>query len=123
MVTKITAVVSDGDAKIEMEGNKADVINLAIQIVGSTIASVPEQVQPRIIKRVQDSIPRAVQEDARAIHSKLEREEQQMPNMTALRKKRDFGRTKGFAVLTELAKTDPNFVKFLREVLDSIDGE
>ena len=61
MVTKITAVVSDGDAKIEMEGNKADVINLAIQIAGSTIASVPEQVQLRIIKQVQDSIPRAVQ--------------------------------------------------------------
>ena len=125
MVTKIHAELREGDAEIRMEGNQADIINLAIQIAESTIADMPKFVQPLVIKRVQDSIPAAVKMDAKAMRRNSEKEEWQQPKETGTeeKEKSTFRRTQGFYMATELAKNDPNFVKFLREILNSIDGE
>lgn len=124
MDTKIHAELHDGDAEIKMQGSQADIINLAIQIAGSTIADMPKFVQPLVIKRVQDSIPAAVKMDAKAMRRNSE-EEWQQPKETGTeeKEKSTFRRTQGFYMATELAKTDPNFVRFLREILDSIDGK
>lgn len=119
MITKIHAELRDGDAEIRMEGSPSDVINLAIQIAGSTIADMPKPVQPFVIKRVQESIPAAVKMDAKAMRRNSESEEWRQPKET----KTETGHTKGFCMAAELEKNDQNFANFLREVLESIDGK
>lgn len=124
MNTKIHAELRDGDAEIRMEGSQSDIINLAIQIAGSTIADMPKQVQPFVIKRVQESIPAAVKMDAKAMRRNSESEEWQWPKELKTEKKESgSGHTKGFCMAAEMAKNNPNFANFLREVLKSIDGK
>ena len=57
-------MVKGSGASVEFKGNGLDLLNLTIQIVGSVVAEVPEPLRPYVIKKIQDKIPDAVQNDA-----------------------------------------------------------
>lgn len=44
---------------------------MTIQIVGSVVAEVPEPLRPYVIKKIQDKIPDAVQNDLEAQERRL----------------------------------------------------
>ena len=55
--------VKGSGASVEFKGNGLDLLDLTIQIVGSVVAEVPEPLRPYVIKKIQDKIPDAVQND------------------------------------------------------------
>lgn len=58
--------VKGSGASVEFKGNGLDLLDLTIQIVGSVVAEVPEPLRPYVIKKIQDKIPDAVQNDLEA---------------------------------------------------------
>lgn len=58
--------VKGSGASVEFKGNGLDLLDLTIQIVGSVVAEVPEPLRPHVIKKIQDKIPDAVQNDLEA---------------------------------------------------------
>ena len=133
LYARITAEVKDEGATIKVEGKPIEIMNLAIQVMGSTIADMPKLIQPYIINRVQESIPLAVENDAKAARRDSEDEEWQMPE-TEKEDAEESGDEKpnafcfnhgtpGFMMAKDLARVDPRFKQFIREILNDLDKE
>lgn len=115
---------------IRVQGKPIEVINLAIQITGSVIADMPKLMQPYIIGCVQKSIPLAVENDAVAERRNSEDEEWQKPEPAETKKpepekneEKHTAHTAGFFMAKEVAKADPEFRRFLRDILADLDKE
>ena len=115
---------------IRVQGKPVEIINLAIQITGSVIADMPKLIQPYIIECIQKSIPLAVENDAVAERRNSEDEEWQKPEPVGKKKpepgenkEKRTAHTAGFFMAKEVAKADPEFRRFLRDILADLDKE
>lgn len=127
---EIHAETKGEGAMIRVQGKPIEVINLAIQITGSVIADMPKLMQPYIIGCVQKSIPLAVENDAVAERRNSEDEEWQKPEPAEPKKpepekneEKHTAHTAGFFMAKEVAKADPEFRRFLRDILADLDKE
>ena len=73
------------------------------QIVGSVVAEVPEPLRPYVIKKIQDKIPDAVQNDLEAQGKAAPAEKKEKPPV---------GETVGFRMARQFAETEPGFKDF-----------
>ncbi len=130
---RIIAEINDEDATIKVEGKPIEIMNLAIQVMGSTIADMPKSIQPYIISQTQASISLAVKNDAKAARKNSEEEEWKMPE-TEKEDAEESGDEKpnafcfnhgtpGFMMAKDLARVDPRFKQFIREILNDLDKE
>lgn len=92
--------VKGSGASVEFKGNGLDLLDLTIQIVGSVVAEVPEPLRPYVIKKIQDKIPDAVQNDLEAQPA----EKKEKPPV---------GETVGFRMARQFAETEPGFKDFI----------
>lgn len=127
---EIHAETKDEGAMIRVQGKPVEIINLAIQITGSVIADMPKLIQPYIIECVRKSIPLAVENDAVAERRNSEDEEWQKPEPVGKKKpepgenkEKRTAHTAGFFMAKEVAKADPEFRRFLRDILADLDKE
>ena len=79
-------------------------LDLTIQIVGSVVAEVPEPLRPYVIKKIQDKIPDAVQNDLEAQGKAAPAEKKEKPPV---------GETVGFRMARQFAETEPGFKDFI----------
>ena len=100
--------VKGSGASVEFKGNGLDLLDLTIQIVGSVVAEVPEPLRPYVIKKIQDKIPDAVQNDLEA-QGKAAQEE-----------KSPVGETVGFRMARQFAETEPGFKDFIVALADKL---
>ena len=91
-------------ASVEFKGNGLDLLDLTIQIVGSVVAEVPEPLRPYVIKKIQDKIPDAVQNDLEAQGKAAPAEKKEKPPV---------GETVGFRMARQFAETEPGFKDFI----------
>ena len=84
--------------------NGLDLLDLTIQIVGSVVAEVPEPLRPYVIKKIQDKIPDAVQNDLEAQGKAAPAEKKEKPPV---------GETVGFRMARQFAETEPGFKDFI----------
>ena len=92
--------VKGSGASVEFKGNGLDLLDLTIQIVGSVVAEVPEPLRPYVIKKIQDKIPDAVQNDLEAQGKAAPAEKKEKPPV---------GETVGFRMARQFAETEPGF--------------
>lgn len=96
--------VKGSGASVEFKGNGLDLLDLTIQIVGSVVAEVPEPLRPYVIKKIQDKIPDAVQNDLEAQGKAAPAEKKEKPPV---------GETVGFRMARQFAETEPGFKDFI----------
>lgn len=100
--------VKGSGASVEFKGNGLDLLDLTIQIVGSVVAEVPEPLRPYVIpyviKKTQDKIPDAVQNDLEAQGKAAPAEKKEKPPV---------GETVGFRMARQFAETEPGFKDFI----------
>ena len=92
--------VKGSGASVEFKGNGLDLLDLTIRIVGSVVAEVPEPLRPYVIKKIQDKIPDAVQNDLEAQGKAAPAEKKEKPPV---------GETVGFRMARQFAETEPGF--------------
>lgn len=92
-------------------GNGLDLLDLTIQIVGSVVAEVPEPLRPYVIKKIQDKIPDAVQNDLEAQGKAAPAEKKEKPPV---------GETVGFRMARQFAETEPGFKDFIMALADKL---
>lgn len=98
-------------ASVEFKGNGLDLLDLTIQIVGSVVAEVPEPLRPYVIKKIQDKIPDAVQNDLEAQGKAAPAEKKEKPPV---------GETVGFRMARQFAETEPGFKDFIMALADKL---
>lgn len=103
-VNFIHGEVKGSGASVEFKGNGLDLLDLTIQIVGSVVAEVPEPLRPYVIKKIQDKIPDAVQNDLEAQGKAAPAEKKEKPPV---------GETVGFRMARQFAETEPGFKDFI----------
>lgn len=103
--------VKGSGASVEFEGNGLDLLDLTIQIVGSVVAEVPEPLRPYVIKKIQDKIPDAVQNDLEAQGKAAPAEKKEKPPV---------GETVGFRMARQFAETEPGFKDFIVELANKL---
>ena len=96
--------VKGSGASVEFKGNGLDLLDLTIQIVGSVVAEVPEPLRPYVIKKIQDKIHDAVQNDLEAQGKAAPAEKKEKPPV---------GETVGFRMARQFAETEPGFKDFI----------
>lgn len=96
--------VKGSGASVEFKGNGLDLLDLTIRIVGSVVAEVPEPLRPYVIKKIQDKIPDAVQNDLEAQGKAAPAEKKEKPPV---------GETVGFRMARQFAETEPGFKDFI----------
>ena len=94
-----------------VQGNGLDLLDLTIQIVGSVVAEVPEPLRPHVIKKIQDKIPDAVQNDLEAQGKAAPAEKKEKPPV---------GETVGFRMARQFAETEPGFKDFIMALADKL---
>ena len=99
-----SGAVKGSGASVEFKGNGLDLLDLTIQIVGSVVAEVPEPLRPYVIKKIQDKIPDAVQNDLEAQGKAAPAEKKEKPPV---------GETVGFRMARQFAETEPGFKDFI----------
>lgn len=85
--------VKGSGASVEFKGNGLDLLDLTIQIVGSVVAEVHEPLRPYVIKKIQDKIPDAVQNDLEAQGKAAPAEKKEKPPV---------GETVGFRIFGDM---------------------
>lgn len=103
--------VKGSGASVEFKGNGLDLLDLTIQIVGSVVAEVPEPLRPYVIKKIQDKIPDAVQNDLEAQGKAAPAEKKEKPPV---------GETVGFRMARQFAETEPGFKDFIMALADKL---
>lgn len=103
--------VKGSGASVEFKGNGLDLLDLTIQIVGSVVAEVPEPLRPYVIKKIQDKIPDAVQNDLEAQGKAAPAEKKEKPPV---------GETVGFRMARQFAETEPGFKDFMKNWTSSL---
>lgn len=103
--------VKGSGASVEFKGNGLDLLDLTIQIVGSVVAEVPEPLRPYVIKKIQDKIPDAVQNDLEAQGKAAPAEKKEEPPV---------GETVGFRMARQFAETEPGFKDFIMALADKL---
>lgn len=98
--------VKGSGASVEFKGNGLDLLDLTIQIVGSVVAEVPQPLRPYVIKKIQDKIPDAVQNDLEAQGKAAPAEKKEKPPV---------GETVGFRMARQFAETEPGFKDFITD--------
>ncbi len=103
--------VKGSGASVEFKGNGIDLLDLTVQIVGSVVAEVPQPLRPYIIKKIQDKIPDAVQNDLEAQGKAAPEEKKEKPPV---------GETVGFRMARQFAETEPGFKDFIMALADKL---
>lgn len=103
--------VKGSGASVEFKGNGIDLLDLTIQIVGSVVAEVPQPLRPYVIKKIQDKIPDAVQNDLEAQGKAAPAEKKEKPPV---------GETVGFRMARQFAETEPGFKDFIMALADKL---
>ena len=96
--------VKGSGASVEFKGHGLDLLDLTIQIVGSVVAEVPEPLRPYVIKKIQDKIPDAAQNDLEAQGKAVPAEKKEKPPV---------GETVGLRMARQFAATEPGFKDFI----------
>ena len=96
--------VKGSGASVEFKGNGLD-------LLGSVVAEVPEPLRPYVIKKIQDKIPDAVQNDLEAQGKAAPAEKKEKPPV---------GETVGFRMARQFAETEPGFKDFIMALADKL---
>lgn len=81
------------------------------EVKGSVVAEVPQPLRPYIIKKIQDKIPDAVQNDLEAQGKAAPEEKKEKPPV---------GETVGFRMARQFAETEPGFKDFIMALADKL---